>query len=75
LTPTEYELLHVLTTHAGKVLTHRWLLRTVWGPGYEQETPTLRVFITERRHKIEPTPAKPVYILTEPGIGHRFTVS
>lgn len=72
LTPTEYELLHVLTAHAGKVLTHRWLLRTVWGPGYEQETPTLRVFITQLRHKIEPVPAQPVFILTEPGIGYRF---
>ncbi len=74
LTPTEYELLYVLTAHAGKVLTHRWLLRTVWGPTYEQETPTLRVFITQLRHKIEPTPAKPVYILTEPGIGYRFNL-
>lgn len=74
LTPTEYELLHVLTAHAGKVLTHRWLLRTVWGPGYEQETPTLRVFITQLRHKIEPMPSRPVYILTEPGIGYRFSL-
>lgn len=72
LTPTEYELLRVLTAHAGKVLTHRWLLRTVWGPGYEQEVPTLRVFITQLRHKIEADSSRPAYILTEPGIGYRF---
>ncbi|NJN65386.1 MAG: response regulator transcription factor [Chloroflexaceae bacterium] len=74
LTPTEYELLHTLTAHAGKVLTHRWLLRTVWGPAYEQDTPTLRVFMTQLRHKIESVPAKPCYILTEPGIGYRFNL-
>lgn len=74
LTPTEYELLRVLTAHAGKVLTHRWLLRTVWGPSYEQEVPTLRVFITQLRHKIEVDSAHPIYILTEPGIGYRFNV-
>ncbi len=74
LTPTEYELLRVLTTHAGKVLTHRWLLRTVWGASYEQDVPTLRVFINQLRHKIEADTARPTYILTEPGIGYRFNV-
>jgi two-component system KDP operon response regulator KdpE len=74
LTPTEYKLLLVLTTHAGKVLTHHWLLRAVWGDSYDQEVPTLRVFITQLRHKIEPDAAKPVYILTEPGVGYRFNV-
>jgi len=74
LTPTEYKLLHVLTTHAGKVLTHHWLLGAVWGPAYDQEVPTLRVFITQLRHKIEPDAAKPVYILTEPGVGYRFNI-
>ncbi len=74
LTPTEYELLRVLATHAGKVLTHRFLLRSVWGPSYEQDVPTLRVFITQLRRKIERDPAQPGFILTEPGIGYRFQV-
>lgn len=72
LTPTEYDLLRVLASHAGKVLTHRVLLRSVWGPTYEQDVPTLRVFINQVRRKIEPDPARPTYILTEPGIGYRF---
>ena len=72
LTPTEYDLLCALATHAGKVLTHRMLLRAVWGASYEQDVPTLRVFITQLRHKIEPDPAHPTYIRTEPGIGYRF---
>lgn len=73
LTPTEYELLRLFTNHVGKVLTHRMILRTVWGANYEQELPTLRVFITQLRRKIEPDPAQPMYILTEPGIGYRFS--
>jgi two-component system, OmpR family, KDP operon response regulator KdpE len=72
LTPTEYDLLCVLATHIGKVLTHRMLLRAVWGAAYEQDVPTLRVFITQLRHKIEPDPAHPIYIRTEPAIGYRF---
>ncbi len=72
LTPTEYELLRVLAAHAGKVLTHRMLLREVWGAAYEQDVPTLRVFVTQLRHKIEANPAQPRYILTEPGVGYRF---
>lgn len=72
LTPTEYELLRVLASNAGKVLTHRTILRAVWGASYEQEVPTLRVFITQLRRKIEPDPGRPIYILTEPGIGYRF---
>jgi two-component system, OmpR family, KDP operon response regulator KdpE len=72
LTPTEYELLCALATHPGKVLTHRMLLRAVWGATYEQDVPTLRVFITQLRHKIEPDSAHPTYIRTEPGIGYRF---
>lgn len=72
LTPTEYELLRVLATHAGKVLAHRTILRAVWGPSYEQDVPTLRVFITQLRRKIEPDPGQPSYILTEPGVGYRF---
>ncbi len=72
LTPREYELLRALATQAGRALTHRTLLRTVWGPAYEQDVPTLRVFITQLRRKIEPDPAQPRHILTEPGVGYRF---
>jgi len=73
LTPTEYELLTVLATQAGRVLTHRWLLQHIWGPGYEDNVQNLHVFISQLRRKIEPAPARPRYILTEPGIGYRFT--
>lgn len=72
LTPTEYELLRVLSAHAGKVLTHGTILRAVWGPNADQDVPTLRVFITQLRKKIEPDPAQPRYIRNEPGIGYRF---
>ena len=72
LTPTEYELLRVLATNAGKVLTHQMLLRAVWGNGYEQDVAILRVFVTQLRRKIEPDPAHPFHITTEPGIGYRF---
>jgi two-component system KDP operon response regulator KdpE len=72
LTPKEYELLRVLALNAGKVLTHRMLLRAVWGSAYEQDVPTLRVFVTQLRRKIEADPAHPAYILTEPGVGYRF---
>jgi two-component system KDP operon response regulator KdpE len=73
LTPTEYDLLRTLATQAGKVLTHRMLLRAVWGAAYEQDAATLRVFITQLRRKIEADPAHPAHILTEPGIGYRFS--
>jgi two-component system KDP operon response regulator KdpE len=72
LTPTEYDLLRVLVTHAGKVLTHRQLLREVWGIQYEQETHMLRVNISNLRRKLEPDPTRPRYIRTEPGVGYRF---
>lgn len=72
LTPTEYMLLQTLATQAGRVLTHRALLRTVWGVGSEQDTPMLRVFITQLRHKIEPDPSHPQLLLTEPGVGYRL---
>ena len=72
LTPTEYTLLHTLVTHTGKVLTHQMLLRTVWGITYERDIPTLRVFITQLRHKIEADPSRPSIIVTEPGIGYRL---
>lgn len=72
LTPTEYDLLRVLVAHAGKVLTHRQLLREVWGVGYEPETHMLRVNVSNLRHKIEPDPARPYYVLTEAGVGYRL---
>ena len=75
LTPTEYDLLRVLVTHAGKVLTHRQLLREVWGMGYEQQMHMLRVNISNLRRKIEPNPTRPHYILTEPGVGYRLRAS
>ena len=75
LTPTEYSLLTGLATNAGRVLTHQWLLEHVWGPGYEDGIQNLHVFISQLRRKIEPAPARPRYILTEPGIGYRFAAA
>jgi two-component system KDP operon response regulator KdpE len=75
LTPTEYDLLRALVTHAGKVLTHHQLLREVWGVGYEQETHMLRVNISNLRRKLEPDPTRPRYIVTEPGVGYRLQTS
>jgi two-component system, OmpR family, KDP operon response regulator KdpE len=72
LTPTEYDLLRVLVTNAGKVLTHHQLLREVWGVGYAQETHMLRVNISNLRRKIETDPTRPHYVLTEPGVGYRL---
>ncbi|MGA2158718.1 MAG: response regulator [Dehalococcoidia bacterium] len=72
LTPTEYDLLKVLITHAGKVLTHNHLLREVWGTGYEQEFHILHVNVSNLRHKIEPDPSRPRFIITEPGVGYRL---
>lgn len=72
LTPTEYALLRVLANNMGRVLTHSTLLREVWGPGSQQDTQLLRGFIAQLRQKIEPTPAHPHYIITEPGVGYRF---
>lgn len=74
LTPTEYDLLRVLVTHAGRVLTHQQLLRQVWGMGYENEAHMLRVNISNLRHKLERNPARPQYIITEPGVGYRLRV-
>jgi two-component system KDP operon response regulator KdpE len=72
LTPNEYDLLRVLAIHAGKVLTHRQLLREVWGLSYEGELHLLRVNISNLRRKIEPDPARPRFIVTEPGVGYRL---
>ncbi|HVN16634.1 MAG TPA: response regulator [Anaerolineales bacterium] len=73
LTPTEYDLLRVLVQHAGKVLTHHQLLRQVWGEGYD-DMHILRVNISNLRSKIEPDPARPKYIHTEPGVGYRLKI-
>lgn len=74
LTPTEYDLLKTLIKHAGKVLTHRQLLRTVWGNTYESDTHILQVNISNLRRKIEPDPARPTHIVTEPGVGYRLKI-
>jgi two-component system KDP operon response regulator KdpE len=75
LTPTEFELLRQLMLHAGKVLTHRSLLRSVWGPEYGEEADYLRVYVRQLRLKVESEPSHPKYILTEPGIGYVFRSS
>jgi two-component system, OmpR family, KDP operon response regulator KdpE len=75
LMPTEYDLLRVLTTHAGRALTHRQLLHQVWGVAYESEAHLLRVNISNLRRKIEPEPARAQYILNEPGAGYRLRES
>jgi two-component system KDP operon response regulator KdpE len=73
LTATEYALLRLFAKHAGRVLTHRQILREVWGPNSEEHRQYLRVYITHLRQKIEAEPANPQFIKTEPGIGYRFT--
>jgi two-component system KDP operon response regulator KdpE len=72
LTPKEFELLRQLVANQGKVLGHRRLLQSVWGPDYGDETEYLRVFINQLRKKIEPDPRHPSYIHTEPWVGYRF---
>ena len=72
LTPLEFKLLQTLTRHAGKVLTHRFLLKEVWGPNQAEETHYLRVFMAGLRRKIEADSAQPRYLLTEPGVGYRL---
>src|SRR4029077_5424823 len=72
LTATEYALLRLFVRHVGRVLTHRQILREVWGPKSEEHRQYLRVYVTHLRQKIERTPAKPKLIKTEPGIGYRF---
>jgi|SRR5579884_886410 len=75
LTPTEFELLKQFLLHAGKVLTHRFLLQRVWGPEYGDEADYLRVYVRQLRCKIEVEPAHPRYILTVPGVGYKFCAS
>ncbi|MBL9092658.1 MAG: response regulator [Planctomycetaceae bacterium] len=72
LTPTEYRLLATLIRNAGKVVTHRQLLKEVWGPGSVEENQYLRVYLGQLRRKIEIDPTRPRYLLTEPGVGYRL---
>jgi two-component system KDP operon response regulator KdpE len=72
LTKTEWALLEVLCHHPGRLLTQRWLLENVWGPGYSEDPNVLRVFVSQLRKKIEPDPARPQIIVTDPGIGYRW---
>jgi len=72
LTPTEFKLLVLLVRHAGKVVTHRQLLVEVWGPGAASQTHYLRVQMHGLRHKLEEVPARPRYLITEPGVGYRL---
>lgn len=74
LTPTEYKVLLALVRQAGKVLTHRYLLKEVWGASTVTQTPALRVHMTQLRHKLEKDPAQPRHLLTEPGVGYRLRV-
>lgn len=75
LSRTEFALLKQLVTHAGKVLTHRMLLQSIWGPEYGGEAEYLRVYINRLRHKLEVDPANPRYLLTEQGVGYRFSTN
>lgn len=72
LTPIEYKLLAVLIKYRGKVVTHRQLLKEVWGPSYIEQNPYLRIFILNLRRKLEDDPTRPYYLLTEPGVGYRL---
>ena len=72
LTPTEWSLLELLVRNPGKLVPQRQLLMEVWGPAYEHETHYLRVYLAQLRRKLEPDPAHPRYLITEPGVGYRF---
>ncbi len=72
LTPTEWHLLEILVRNVGKLVGQQQLLREVWGPHYEHETNYLRVYLAQLRRKLEPEPAHPRHLITEPGMGYRF---
>jgi two-component system KDP operon response regulator KdpE len=74
LTKTEWSLLEAFTAASGKLLTHRWLLEQVWGGGYEDDVEVLRVFVSQLRKKIESDPHRPGAIVTEPGVGYRWSI-
>jgi two-component system, OmpR family, KDP operon response regulator KdpE len=75
LTPIEYKLLATLVKHAGRVITHRQLLKEVWGPGASEQTQYLRVYMGQLRHKLEQNPSRPQFLMTEPGVGYRLKTS
>jgi two-component system, OmpR family, KDP operon response regulator KdpE len=72
LTPTEWHLLEVLLRNPGKLLSQKQLLHDVWGPGYDNASGNLRLYMAQLRHKLEPDPARPRWLITEPGMGYRF---
>ena len=72
LTPTEFQLLRLFVRNEGKLLTHPTILREVWGPAYGAESHYLHVYVSQLRRKIEPDPARPRFLLTEPGAGYRL---
>jgi Response regulators consisting of a CheY-like receiver domain and a winged-helix DNA-binding domain len=72
LTPTEYEIIKIMAQNAGRVLTHKQLLKAVWGKSYDEDTHYIRVYIGQLRRKIEADPAQPQYIITESGVGYRL---
>jgi two-component system KDP operon response regulator KdpE len=72
LTPTEWQIVEVLSRHRGKLVTQQQLLQQVWGPQYERETHYLRIYMSQIRRKLEPDPSRPRYFITEPGMGYRF---
>jgi len=74
LTPIEYKLLTTLVRHAGRVVTHQQLLREVWGPAHTEQAHYVRIYLAHLRHKLESEPARPRYLLTEPGVGYRLAV-
>lgn len=74
LTPIQYRLLSVLVKNAGKVLTHQYILKEVWGPSYAENSHYLRIYMSQLRQKLEADPAQPKYLLTESGVGYRLKV-
>ena len=72
MTPTEYSLLRLLVRNAGKVVTHRQILKEVWGPNYGEQTHYLRVYIGHLREKLEVNPSRPELLVTEAGVGYRL---
>jgi two-component system KDP operon response regulator KdpE len=72
LTPHQFDILRTLAKNVGKLMTHRAILREVWGPGYGSESNLLHVHVSQLRRKIEPDPARPRYLITEPGAGYRL---
>ena len=75
MTPTEYSFLRLLARNAGKVVTHRQILKEVWGPAYGEQTHYLRVYVAHLREKLEADPARPELVLTEPGVGYRLVAA